>query len=92
MAMLTQKCHGLIFGDEKFSGVISRSAAAAMRPTTAGRRPDITFCTVGVFIYFMNTRQMRIISMNDGRTSASVAVALPNIESHSPIPALCTAV
>ena len=32
MAMLTQKCHGLMAGDEKFSGVISRRAAAAMSP------------------------------------------------------------
>lgn len=92
MAMLTQKCHGLIAGDEKFSGVISRRAAAAMSPTTAGRRPDMIFCTVGVFMYFINTRQMRIISMNDGSTRAHVAVALPKMDAHSPMPALCMAV
>lgn len=53
--MLIQKYQGFICGEEKFSGVIIRRAAAEMSPTTAGRSPDMMFCTVDVFMYFINT-------------------------------------
>ena len=86
------KYQGFIDGAEKFSLFINSNAAAAISPTTAGRRPDITFCTTIEFMYFMNRRQIRIISMNDGNTNASVAVALPSTAIVSPMAALCTAV
>lgn len=76
-AMLIQKCHGLMSGDEKFSFVISSKAAAASNPTTAGRKPINTLCTVGVCIYFINIRLISIISMSEGSTSATVATTLP---------------
>ena len=43
---LIQKCQGFTEGSEKLSGVISNRAAAASRPTTAGRKPMNTHCTV----------------------------------------------
>ena len=78
MDTLIQNCHGLTDNCEKFSRFIISSAAAAMSPTTAGRRPDIMLCTMGDFMYFANTRHMSIMIMNDGSMSANVAVALPS--------------
>ena len=86
------KYQGFIDGAEKFSLFINSNAAAAISPTTAGRRPDMMLCTTIEFMYFMNNRQIRIIRMNDGSTSARVAVALPSTAIVSPMAALCTAV
>ena len=86
------KYQGFIDGAEKFSLFINSNAAAAISPTTAGRRPDMMLCTTIEFMYFMNNRQIRIIRMNDGNTSASVAVALPSTAIVSPMAAFCTAV
>ena len=91
-AMLIQKCHGLMSGDEKFSFVISSKAAAASNPTTAGRKPINTLCTVGVCIYFINIRLINIISMSEGSTSAMVATTLPSTAMPPPKPALWAAV
>ena len=75
-----KNCQGLTEGRLKFSGVISRRVAAPKRPTTAGRRPLKTDCTAWVFIYLRNILLIRIISMNEGRTRAKVAVKLPSID------------
>ena len=74
-----QKYHGSA-GVEKFSLSNSRSAAAARRPTTAGRRPRKMFWTVSDFIYFISIFDMSIISISDGRTRANVAVRLPSMD------------
>ena len=79
-------------GDEKFSFVISSKAAAASNPTTAGRKPINTLCTVGVCIYFINIRLISIISMSEGSTSATVATTLPSTAMPPPKPALWAAV
>ena len=90
--MLMPKYQGFIDGAEKFSLFINSNAAAAISPTTAGRRPDMMLCTTIEFMYFMNNRLIRIIRINDGNTNASVAVALPSTAIVSPMAALCTAV
>ena len=86
------KYQGFIDGAEKFSLFINSNAAAAISPTTAGRRPDMMLCTIIEFMYFMNNRLIIIINMNDGNTNARVAVALPSTAIVSPMAALCTAV
>ena len=63
---LIQNCHGFTFGVEKFSSFISKSVAAASRPTTTGRNAVKMFCTTGVTMYFMNNLLMRIINISEG--------------------------
>ena len=75
---LIQNCHGFTFGVEKFSSFISKSVAAASRPTTTGRKAVKMFCTSGVSIYFMTILLMSIIKMSEGKTKANVAVNEPN--------------
>lgn len=77
---LIQNCQGFNRGVLKFSGVISKSVAAPRRPTTAGLRPEKTFCTTGVFMYFIKILAIKIISISEGNTSANVAVTLPNTD------------
>ena len=71
---------------------MSNKAAAANRPTTAGRRPPKMLFTVGVFMYFRNILAMRIMRMNEGSTRAKVAVQLPSTAIVSPMWAFFTAV
>jgi len=89
---LTQNCQGWVRGEEKFSSVIKSRAAAPNIPTTAGRKPAKTSCTAEVFIYFISILLMSTIRINDGSTSAKVAVALPKTAIHVPNPALWAAV
>lgn len=81
-------CHIFILGVEKFSPLHSSSVAAPKRPTTAGRRPENTDCTIFVFIYFMNILLMRIMRISDGRTRAKVETALPRTDIHMLKPSL----
>ena len=88
---LMKNCQGLTSGVEKLSPLQSIRVAAASKPTTAGCRPLKTDFTTGVSIYFMNILLIRIISINDGRTNAKVAMKLPKADIYILYPALCTA-
>ena len=90
--ILIQKCHGLTFGELKFSGVINSNVAAVSIPTMAGRRPENIDCTSMVFIYFMNILLAIIMIIKDGKINAIVAILLPSIDMPSLYPALCMAV
>ena len=79
MQMLTMNWYLSVWKLPKFSAVINRRAAAANRPTTAGRKPWKTASTIGCFWYFRKNLLMAIIRMNDGSTTAKVAVAEPRI-------------
>ena len=85
--MLIQNCHSFSVGVEKFSGVSSNSVAAPSIPTTAGRKPEKTDCTMLVCMYFKKSLLIIIIRMSEGNTKAKVATALPTTASVSPIPA-----
>ena len=74
---LIQNRQASSFGVEKFSLVHSSNVAAAKSPTTAGRSPAKTLCTVGCFMYLMKSFEMRIIRMSDGSTSAKVDTQEP---------------
>ena len=92
MATLIQNCHGDSEGVEKFSGVISNRQAAANRPTTAGRSPVKTCSTAGWCLNCIRNFEIISIRMNEGSTTANVAVAEPRMPIHSAPPALTTAV
>lgn len=79
-------------GVEKFSLVQRSRVAAANRPTTAGRKPMNTDCTICVFMYFINILLMSSIRISEGSTKAKVDVADPRIASRVPWPALWIAV
>ena len=89
---LIQKRQGLILTAEKFSTLHNNKLAAASNPTTTGRRPPKTACTIGVFIYFKNILLMSIIIISEGSMIATVAMTLPKIEIPVPQPAFSTAV
>ena len=91
-AQLMKNCQGFSVGVEKFSLLQRRRVAAANSPTTAGRRPLKIDCTRGVFIYFINIRLIRIMSISEGSTKAKVAVTEPSMAIVSPKPALWIAV
>ena len=80
-----------MLGVLKFSGVMSISAAAAMSPTTVGRKSENMVSTKSVSRYFMRILVMVNISMNEGKTTANVAIALPNTPMAGEYPALTTA-
>ena len=87
-AMLMQKCHRLMSGDEKFSLLQSSNVAAASKPTTTGRRPENIDCTIGEFMCFRNILLMSSIKIREGSTSAKVAVILPKTDMVLLMPAL----
>lgn len=75
---LTQNCHAFSVGVEKLSRVHNNKVAAASKPTTAGRNPMNTDCTVGVCMYFMNILLMSTIRISDGSTKAMVEMKDPS--------------
>ena len=77
--MLIMKEYMSSSGELKFSAFIKTSAADANNPTTAGRSPLNTASTAGCFWYFKKNRLMITINMNDGKTTAKVAMQEPNI-------------
>ena len=85
---LTQKVQGSVCMLPKFSLLQSSKVAAANKPTTTGRRPAKILCITTVCMYFMNMRLMRIIRMNEGNTSAKVAMHEPAMAKVLPKPAL----
>ena len=91
-AMLIQNCHASTSGLLKLSAVHSNSAAAARRPTTAGRRPVNTSSTTGWFLNLIRNRLMIIINMKLGRITEKVARNDPSTPAHTGYPALTTAV
>lgn len=79
MKIDTQKCHGETPIGVKFSPLHSRSVAAAISPTMAGRKPRNTLCTTFEFMYFRNSLLISNIRMKLGSTKANVAVRLPSM-------------
>lgn len=65
-------------GELKFSVFINIKAADARRPTTAGRNPLNTASTAGCFWYFRKNLLIANIRMNEGSTTAKVAMTEPH--------------
>ena len=89
---LIQNCQGVSEMLPKFSLFISNRAAAAKRPTTAGRRPWKVFSTALWFLYFIRNLLMISMSTKLGKTTAKVAMKLPRIPHEGSYPAFTTAV
>jgi hypothetical protein len=66
-------------GELKFSVFINTRAADASSPTTAGRNPLNTASTAGCFWYFRKNLLITNIRMNEGSTTAKVAMTEPHI-------------
>ena len=64
-------------GAEKFSWFINTKAAAARRPTTAGLKPLNTASTMGWELYLKKNLLISSIKINEGSTTAKVAVIEP---------------
>ena len=77
--MLRQKRQGFSAIELKFSLFIKSNAAAASRPTTAGRKPLKTFSTDEWLRYFIRNLLISNIKMKLGSTTAKVARKLPRI-------------
>lgn len=76
--MLRKKRQGFSSNELKFSLFIKSKAAAASKPTTAGRKALKTFSTDEWVLYFKRNLLMRNIKMKLGNTTAKVAKKLPN--------------
>ena len=90
ITMLIQNCQGDSDGVEKFSGVINNKQAAASKPTTAGRKPVNTCSTMGWFLYCIKNFDISSMSINEGSTTAKVAVTEPKMPIQWAPPALTT--
>ena len=75
--MLRQKRQGFSLIELKFSLFIKSKAAAASKPTTAGRKVLKTFSTEGWLRYFIRNLLMSSIRIKLGNTTAKVARKLP---------------
>lgn len=80
-----------LFQSGKFSGVMNRIAAAPIRPTTVGRRSDMTPVNIALPLNFVYSLQRDRTMMNDGRTTATVAVNEPRTHKMSDAPVLASA-
>lgn len=78
MMLLIMKEYMSSSGELKFSAFIKTSAADANNPTTAGRSPLNTASTAGCFWYFRKNLLIVSIRMNEGSTTAKVAMHDPN--------------
>lgn len=78
MMLLIMKEYMSLSGELKFSSFIKTRAADANNPTTAGRSPLNTASTAGCFWYFRKNLLIVSIRMNEGSTTAKVAMHDPN--------------
>ena len=78
MMILIMKEYMSSSGELKFSAFIKTSAADASSPTTAGRSPLNTASTEGCFCYFRKNLLIVSIRINEGSTTAKVAMQEPS--------------
>ena len=76
----------------KFSGVISTTAAAPIRPATADLRMPITPLYIGLFPNLETILMIMKKMMNEGNTRANVVAADPNMLTNCEYPKSCTTV
>ena len=89
---LIQNCQGVLDMLPKFSSFMSSKAAAANRPTTAGRKPWKVLSTALWFLYLIRNLLMISISTKLGKTTAKVAIKLPRMPQAGSKPAFTIAV